>query len=57
MTKIYKKKLDFKFLHISTDEVFVDLGVNDSWFNENTPYNLDTAYSSSKAASDFIIKS
>ena len=52
-----KKKLDFKFLHISTDEVFGDLEVNDSSFNENTPYNPSSPYSSSKAASDFIIKS
>ena len=52
-----KKKLDFKFLHISTDEVFGDLGVNDNSFNENTPYNPSSPYSSSKAASDFIIKS
>ena len=33
---ITKKKSDFKFLHISTDEVFGDLGVNDSSFNEYT---------------------
>ena len=54
---INKKKSDFKFLHISTDEVFGDLGINDSSFNENTPYNPSSPYSSSKAASDFIIKS
>ena len=54
---IKKKKLDFKFLHVSTDEVFGDLGVHDNSFNENTPYNPSSPYSSSKAASDFIIKS
>ena len=48
---------EFRFLHISTDEVFGDLGPGDEPFNEETPYNPSSPYSSSKAASDFIIKS
>ena len=48
---------DFKFLHVSTDEVFGDLTTEDEPFNEETPYNPSSPYSASKAASDFIIKS
>ncbi len=48
----------FKFIHISTDEVFGDLELNDhTKFNENTPYNPSSPYSASKAAIDLIIKS
>merc|ERR1711991_1132181 len=54
---IASNKLDeFRFLHISTDEVFGDLGPDDEPFNEETPYNPSSPYSSSKAASDMIIK-
>lgn len=48
---------DFRFLHVSTDEVFGDLGPDDEPFNEETPYNPSSPYSSSKASSDFILKS
>ena len=51
------KILDFKFVHVSTDEVFGDLTKDDEPFNEKTPYNPSSPYSESKAASDFIIKS
>ena len=55
---INKHKInDFKFLHVSTDEVFGDLTINDDPFHENSPYNPSSPYSASKAASDFIIKS
>ena len=55
---IEKNKIDnFKFLHVSTDEVFGDLKIKDESFNESTPYNPSSPYSASKAASDFIIKS
>ena len=47
----------FRFLHISTDEVFGDLGPEDSAFSENSSYHPSSPYSASKAASDFIIKS
>tara|TARA_X000000950_G_scaffold287842_1_gene401899 strand:- start:1034 stop:2032 length:999 start_codon:yes stop_codon:yes gene_type:complete len=54
---IEKKILGFKFVHVSTDEVFGDLTKDDEPFNEKTPYNPSSPYSASKAASDFIIKS
>ena len=55
---IEAQKIDhFRFLHVSTDEVFGDLGPDDEPFNEETPYNPSSPYSASKASSDFIIKS
>ena len=47
----------FRFLHISTDEVFGDLGPEDSAFSESSSYQPSSPYSASKAASDFIVKS
>ena len=47
---------DFKFLHISTDEVFGSLDDKGS-FNENTPYDPSSPYSASKASSDHIVRS
>jgi dTDP-glucose 4,6-dehydratase len=48
----HKKRLH----HISTDEVYGDLEVNDPKFNENTPYNPSSPYSASKAASDHLVR-
>ena len=48
---------DFRFLHISTDEVFGDLGPEDPPFCEESSYHPSSPYSASKAASDFIINS
>jgi dTDP-glucose 4,6-dehydratase len=43
--------------HISTDEVYGDLELNDpSKFTENTPYNASSPYSSTKAGSDLLVK-
>jgi dTDP-glucose 4,6-dehydratase len=43
--------------HISTDEVFGDLELDDpNRFNENTPYNPSSPYSSTKAGSDHLVK-
>ena len=54
---IEKNKIkNFRFLHVSTDEVFGDLGPDDEPFNEETPYNPSSPYSVSKASSDMIIK-
>ena len=54
---IEKNKIEnFRFLHVSTDEVFGDLGPDDEPFNEETPYNPSSPYSVSKASSDMIIK-
>ncbi|MGQ2917225.1 MULTISPECIES: dTDP-glucose 4,6-dehydratase [Rhizobium] len=46
-------KSAFRFLHVSTDEVYGSLG-NDGLFEETTPYDPSSPYSSSKAASDHL---
>lgn len=43
-----------RFLHVSTDEVFGDLGPEDPAFTEETPYQPSSPYSASKAASDHL---
>ena len=45
----------FKFIHISTDEVYGDLKDND-FFKETTAYNPSSPYSASKASSDHLVK-
>ncbi|MCL4131969.1 UNVERIFIED_CONTAM: hypothetical protein GTU68_065530 [Idotea baltica] len=45
----------FRFHHVSTDEVFGSLGV-DGRFTETTPYDPRSPYSSSKAASDHLVR-
>ena len=52
-----EKKKNFRFHHISTDEVYGDLEDNDSLFNENTPYSPSSPYSASKASSDHLVRS
>jgi dTDP-glucose 4,6-dehydratase len=47
-------KTNFRFLHISTDEVFGSLGAN-GWFTETTPYSPRSPYSASKASSDHLV--
>jgi len=49
------KKNDFRFLHVSTDEVFGALG-HEGFFTETTPYDPSSPYSASKAASDHLIR-
>lgn len=51
-----KDKLNFRFHHISTDEVYGDLNATDKLFTENTPYSPSSPYSSSKAASDHLVR-
>jgi dTDP-glucose 4,6-dehydratase len=46
----------FRFLHVSTDEVFGSLGPTDPGFNESTPYNPHSPYSASKASSDHLAR-
>ena len=46
-----------RFHHVSTDEVFGSLGVDDPPFLENTPYAPNSPYSASKAASDHLVRS
>lgn len=50
------KKNQFRFHHISTDEVFGALNPNDPPFNEQTPYDPRSPYSASKAASDHLVR-
>ena len=49
-------KEDFRFLHVSTDEVYGTLGPEDAPFTEMTPYAPNSPYSASKAASDHLVR-
>lgn len=51
-----EKKDTFRFLHISTDEVFGSLG-EDGFFSETTAYSPRSPYSATKAASDHLVSS
>jgi dTDP-glucose 4,6-dehydratase len=46
----------FRFLHVSTDEVYGSLGPEDVPFREDTPYAPNSPYSASKAASDHLVR-
>jgi dTDP-glucose 4,6-dehydratase len=46
----------FRFLHVSTDEVYGSLGPEDPAFNEETPYAPNSPYSASKASSDHLVR-
>jgi len=46
---------DFRFLHVSTDEVFGSLG-DEGYFIETTPYSPRSPYSASKASSDHLVR-
>ncbi len=48
-------KAAFRFLHISTDEVFGSLG-SEGFFTETTPYSPNSPYSASKAGSDHLVR-
>ncbi|WP_349607961.1 dTDP-glucose 4,6-dehydratase [Cupriavidus sp. DF5525] len=47
---------EFRFLHVSTDEVFGSLSETDPQFSETTPYAPNSPYSASKAASDHLVR-
>ncbi len=47
---------DFKFIHVSTDEVYGSLGLSDPGFTEETGYDPSSPYSASKASSDHFAK-
>ena len=49
-------KQDFRFLHISSDEVYGSLSSSDHPSNENDPYKPNSPYSASKAASDHLVR-
>ncbi|MAO65701.1 MAG: dTDP-glucose 4,6-dehydratase [Balneola sp.] len=48
-------KGNFRFLHVSTDEVYGELG-DEGFFTEETPYDPRSPYSSSKASSDHLVR-
>lgn len=51
------RKHDKRLHHISTDEVYGDLDIDDpAKFTEETPYNASSPYSSTKAGSDLLVK-
>ena len=54
LSNINKSK--FRFHHISTDEVYGDLGETNNLFKETTPYSPSSPYSASKASSDHLVR-
>lgn len=50
------RKQSFRFLHISTDEVYGSLRHEEAPFNEETPYAPNSPYSASKASSDHFVR-
>jgi dTDP-glucose 4,6-dehydratase len=50
------EKRGFRFLHVSTDEVYGSLGPDDPAFSETTPYAPNSPYAASKAASDHLVR-
>jgi len=50
------KKESFRFLHVSTDEVYGDLGGTSDFFSEDTAYDPSSPYSASKASSDHLVR-
>ena len=51
-----KEKDNFRFFHISTDEVFGSLNMSDEKSTEESPYRPNSPYSASKAASDHLVR-
>jgi len=51
-----KEKDNFRFFHISTDEVFGSLNMLDDKSTEESPYRPNSPYSASKAASDHLVR-
>lgn len=62
VSREYWSKLDkhrkslFRFHHISTDEVYGDLGYSDNKFTESSPYIPTSPYSATKASSDHLVR-
>jgi dTDP-glucose 4,6-dehydratase len=50
------EKAAFRFLHVSTDEVYGSLGPDDAPFTEATPFAPNSPYSASKASSDHLVR-
>jgi dTDP-glucose 4,6-dehydratase len=51
-----EKRRQFRFLHVSTDEVYGDLAETDSPFCETTPYGPSSPYAATKAGSDHLVR-
>ena len=51
-----EEKAQFRFLHVSTDEVYGSLGFDDPAFTEETPYRPNSPYSASKASADLVVR-
>ena len=51
-----EKKSQFRFLHVSTDEVYGSLSESDPKFTEENPYRPNSPYSASKASSDHLVR-
>jgi dTDP-glucose 4,6-dehydratase len=51
-----KEKAEFRFLHVSTDEVYGTLAPEDPAFHEDTPFAPNSPYAASKAASDHLVR-
>lgn len=49
-------KQNFRFLHVSTDEVYGSLTLNEPAFTEEHPYQPNSPYSASKASSDHLVR-
>ena len=53
---VQPEKDRFRFLHVSTDEVYGSLGAGDPAFTETTPYAPNSPYAASKAAADHLLR-
>ena len=53
--RVNKKRNDFRFIHVSTDEVYGSLGET-GYFTETSPYAPSSPYSASKASSDHLVQ-
>lgn len=51
-----EEQQNFRFLHVSTDEVYGSLSAMDPAFHEDTPYKPNSPYSATKAASDHLVR-
>lgn len=54
--ELMERPRPFRFLHVSTDEVYGTLGASDPAFTEETPLRPNSPYSASKAGSDLLVR-
>ncbi len=54
--ELAERPREFRFAHVSTDEVYGDLGPKDPAFTEETPLRANSPYSASKAGSDLLVR-